>query len=289
MSFVDSGSCEVVETISVGPNPHEIVITTDSRFAYLSNYAPPGDTISVIDLVARRHVQQISTGEFTRIHGAAISRDGLNAYFTAGQTGYVVEVETNTNTVTRGIPTHGEISHMVLVSPDDRTLYTANINTEDVSVIDRGSGELITKIVCGKGVEGMGFTPDGRSLWALNQEGGSICVIDVATNEVTTTFDCPGLPIRVAFTSDGKVALVPSWAEAGELVVIDIETLSEIKRIPVGSQAIGLVISPDETVAFVGCEHTDGVHVVDMGSLSVIGKIFTDDGSDAMAFWSSPE
>ena len=152
MSFVDPRSLQVLETIPTGPNPHEIVLTPDGKRAYLSNYAPPGNTISVIDLVGRRHVSQISTGQYSRIHGAALAPDGRFAYFTAGQTGYVVEVDTDTNEMTRAIPTHGKISHMVAVSPDGNFLYTANIATENVSVLNRETGSLISLIPCGPGV-----------------------------------------------------------------------------------------------------------------------------------------
>ena len=288
MSFVDLDSLEEVQKISTGPNPHEIVLTPDNRFAYLSNYAPPGNTISVIDLTARKPVKQISTGEYGRIHGAAIAPGGMLAYFTAGQSGYVVEVDTARQEMTRVIQTGGEISHMVLVSPDGERLYTANIATEDVSVLNRASGDLIAMIPCGKGVEGMGFTPDGHHLWALNQEGGSISVIDVASNRVIDTFDCPGMPVRVVFTNDGALALVPGWVEDGVLVVIDVELRQELKRIPVGSKAIGIVLSPDGRRVFVGCEHTDGVHVIDIESLTVETVIHTGDGSDAMAIWYPP-
>jgi len=208
LCFINPNTLEIVQTIATGPNPHEIVITPDQRFAYLSNYAPPGNTISVIDLVGRKHVLQIPTGKYTRIHGTAMAPDGKHAYFTAGQTGFVVEVDTQTNQVTRGIPTHGRISHMVLVSGDGKRLYTANIVSQNVSVIDRASGELITQVPCGKGVEGMALTPDGKYLWAANQTGGSITIIDLATHKPIETFDCPGMPVRIRFTDDGKLALV---------------------------------------------------------------------------------
>ncbi|HOC68751.1 MAG: Cytochrome D1 heme domain protein [Candidatus Hydrogenedentes bacterium ADurb.Bin101] len=289
LSFVDPVSLTPIAKITTGPNPHEIVLSADRRFAYLSNYAPPGNTISVIDLVNRKHVRQISTGEFGRIHGAAIAPDGRHAYFTAGQSGYVVEVDTATCKVIRALPTHGKISHMVVVSPDGKRLYTANIVTENVSVIDRASGDLIAQVPCGKGAEGMCFTPDGRHLWVGNQEAGSITIIDVNTHTALETFSCPGMPVRIRFTPDGRRALVASWTDPGELVVLEADTHKEIKRLPVGRQAIGLELSPDRKRVFVGCEHTDGVHVVDLESLSVTGKIMTGDGSDAVAWWTPPE
>lgn len=309
LCFINPKTLEVLETIQTGPNPHEIIVTPDQRFAYLTNYAPPGNTISLIDLVRRKHIKQIQTGDYNRIHGSAMAPDGKYAYFTAGQTGYVVEVDTRTNEVTRGIPTHGKISHMVYVSPDGKRLYTANIVSENVSVIDRLSGELITQIKCGNGVEGMAFTPDGRYLWAANQTGGTITIIDVSTNTAVETFDCPGMPVRIRFTPDGKLALIPGWIKEGVLTVIDVATRKELKRIRVGDFAIGIELSADGKRAFVGCEDagkvekspdgqeiittsgkdSDGIHVINMKTLEVEAVIKTGLGPDPIILWYPPE
>jgi YVTN family beta-propeller protein len=309
LSFVDPFRFKVIETIPVGPNPHEIVVTPDQRYAYLTNYAPPGNTISLIDLVQRKHIMQISTGEYSRIHGCAMASDGKNAYFTAGQSGYIVEIDTRTNQVTRAIPTHGKISHMVYVSPDDKFLYTANIVSENVSVIDRRTGELIRQIPCGKGVEGMAFTPDGKYLWAANQTGGTITIIEVANGIPVETFECPGMPVRIKFTRDGKLAIVAGWVKEGVLTVLDVASRREIKRIRVGDFAIGIELTPDDKHAFVGCEdpvleesdtggsntvnitaeNSKGIHVIDMKTLSVVKVIKTGMGPDPMVMWFPPE
>jgi YVTN family beta-propeller protein len=289
LCYVDPETYEILDTIATGPNPHEIVITPDGRYAYLSNYAPPGNTISLIDLPGRKHVKQISTGQATRIHGAAIAPDGKFAYFTAGQTGLAVEVDTSTQSVTRTIPTEGKVSHMVLVSPDGKRLYTANIESEDVSVIDRATGRLITKIPCGKGVEGIAFTPDGKHLWAANQTGGSMTIIDVATDRPIETFPCGEMPVRIRFARGGRIALVPCWAEKGVVIVIDTATRKEIKRIPVGRFAIGIELGPDGKTAFVGCEHEDGIHVIDLEKMAVAAVIKTGNGPDPMMLWYPPQ
>lgn len=305
LSFIDPVGFDVMETIGTGPNPHEIIITPDQKFAYLSNYAPPGNTISVIDLRARKHIRQISTGEIGRIHGTAIAPDGKRAYFTAGQTGYVVEVDTKTHEVIRNIPTHGKISHMVYVSPDGKYLLTANIVSENISIIDRKTGTLVKQVPAGKGVEGMAFTPDGQKLWALNQTGGSVTIIDVKTWQPEETFPCEGMPVRIRFTKDGSRALIANWIKEGKLTVIDTRTRKEITRIPVGDYAIGIELSPGERFAFVGCEDakkaevltdgsekteahknvSDGIHVVDLEKLKVVDIIKTGLGPDPMMLW----
>ncbi len=308
LSFVDPVTFKVMETIATGPNPHEIALTSDRRFAYLSSYEPPGNTISVVDLVNRKLVKQIHTGEYIRIHGVAIAPDGRNAYFTAGQSGLVVEIDTRTNEITRTIPTHGKISHMVYVSPDNKTLYTGNISSGDVSVIDRVSGKLITLIKTGKGAGGMAFTSDGKHLWVTNETDETISVVDVAANKVIETIRCPGIIKRIRFTNDDKIALITSWTQEGELIVYDVPNRKEIKRIRVGDRAIGIEISPDRKYAFIGCEDSqdakvsadgteelklkaegsDGVHVVDMQKLEVVAIVKTGLGPDPMAIWFPP-
>lgn len=308
LSFVNPKTFKVIESIPTGPNPHEIVVTPDQKTAYLSSYEPPGNTISVIDLMSRKQVKTISTGSVVRIHGAAISPDGRYAYFTAGQSDSLVEVNTQTREISRIIPTHGKISHMVYVTPDGKYLLTANIVSEDISVINRSTGKLYKKIAAGKGVEGMAFTPDRKYLWALNQTGGSITIIDMQTLEPVETFDCPGMPVRIVFTADGKKALVAGWVKEGTLTVIDVATRKEIKRIKVGDYAIGVELSADEKYVFVGCEDSlkpeikpdgservkekkedsDGVHVIDMKTLEVVSTIKTGLGPDPMVMWYPP-
>ncbi|WP_236974181.1 exo-alpha-sialidase [Membranihabitans maritimus] len=308
LSYVDPQKLNVIETISIGNNPHEIGITPDQRYAYLSSYEAPGNQILVVDLMKRTQVDTIFTKDKIRIHGVAISSDGKNAYFTAGQSSFIVEVETSTNTIARSIPTHGELSHMVYLSPDDEYILTANITSEDISVINRSTGKLEKIIPAGKGVEGMAFTPDGQFLWALNQTGGTITIIDWSTMEVVETIDCPGMPVRIKFTENGDRALVAGWSENGTLTVIDTKSKEEIKRIPVGGYAIGVEISPNGRFAFVGCEDSnhasilldgsevskeikdksDGVHVIDLQTLEVKEIIKTGLGPDPMQIWFPP-
>ena len=289
MSFVAPNALESVAMVATGHDPHEMVITPDQRRAYVSNYAAPGNTVSVIDLVNREHILQISTVGYARVHGAAISPDGNHAYFTAGQTGYVVEIDLRTDAVTRGIPTHGEISHMVVVSPDGERLYTANIGSRNVSVLARESGDLITQVPCDKGCEGLAITRDGKALWAANQDAGNITIIDRETHTVAATVDCPGVPLRIKFTANGGLALVTSWRAEGELVVINVDARREVKRVRVGNQPIGVETSPDGRRAFVSNMGSDEVHVIDMATLSVAGSLRTGAGPDAMAWWHPPQ
>lgn len=97
------------------------------------------------------------------------------------------------------------------------------------------------------------------------------------------------MPVRIHFTADGKTALIPSWTKKGVLIVIDTASKKEKKRISVGSYAIGIELTPDESRAFVGCEHSDGLFVIDMKTLTVEKVLKIGNGPDPMMMWFVPE
>lgn len=132
-------------------------------------------------------------------------------------------------------------------------------------------------------------------------------IIDLSTHQVVETFDCPGMPVRIRFTPDGKRAIIAHWIQDGEVSVIDVASHTTIKKLKVGKYAIGVEISADGTRAFVGCEdankaeqlaggqeqvehatESDGVHVIDLLRLEVVGTIKTGLGPDPMVMWYPP-
>ena len=78
------GRGEKLATIPVGKKPHELVLSEDRRTAYVTNYGAdtytelePGDnTISVIDLAARRKMDDIDLGKYHRPHGIERGKSG---------------------------------------------------------------------------------------------------------------------------------------------------------------------------------------------------------------------
>src|SRR5687768_17256007 len=76
LSFVDADTLKEVAKTSTGRGPHEVVVTPDGKKAYVSNYEGPGDSISVIDVGARKGLQRIELGEHRAPHGLAINREG---------------------------------------------------------------------------------------------------------------------------------------------------------------------------------------------------------------------
>ena len=83
LAVVDPSTMQVVARIPTGDGPHEVVVSADGRTAYVSNYGAekPGNSLSVIDLVARKETRRVDLGPLWRPHGLA-ERNG-KVYFTS--------------------------------------------------------------------------------------------------------------------------------------------------------------------------------------------------------------
>src|SRR5207244_6571171 len=76
----DPPSLKVTGSYPSGPGPHEVIASSDGRTAYITNYTR-GNTISMVDLAARKALTPIDLGELTRPHG--LDFVGGKLYFTA--------------------------------------------------------------------------------------------------------------------------------------------------------------------------------------------------------------
>ena len=289
LAFVDPSTMQVVARVPVGDGPHEVVTSADGRRAYVSNYGQqtPGNSLSIIDVAARKELKRLDLGPLLRPHGI-VEREG-KIYFTAELNRAVARYNPETDKVDWIMGTGQRIGHMLVFHPQKKTIYTANILGDSVSVIELDQPEQpgppprITHISVGKQPEGIDVTPDGAELWVGANQDGTISVIDTATNKVKETFKIGGPPIRIKFTPDGKRALV-SDPQAGQLIVIDAATRKELKRLDVGEAAVGLLIEPTGRRAYVATIATGKVHAVNLEDLTVAGSVETGKGPDGLGW-----
>jgi len=84
LAIIDPASGKILGTVPVGQGPHEVVASTDGKWAFASNYGTgpaPGHTISMIDLAAKKELRRIDVTPLSRPHGLAFVNGKL--YFTA--------------------------------------------------------------------------------------------------------------------------------------------------------------------------------------------------------------
>lgn len=285
LSFIDPASGKTLGRVPTGQAPHELVASDDGRFAFASNYGTaqePGETISMIDIAARKEVRRIELGALKRPHGLAFA--GGKLYFTAEQNKLIGRYDPAGSKVDWLLGTGQNSTHMVMLSKDLGTIFTANIGSDSITMIGAAPGYSETVVPVGKGPEGMDLSPDGKQLWAAHSRDGGVSAIDVGAKKVVGTYNVgTKRSNRLKFTPDGKRVLITDL-DGGELLVLDTVTHEVTKRIALGKSPEGILIVPGGSRAYVAVTGENKLAVLDLKTMAVTGSVATGKGPDGMAW-----
>src|SRR5437899_7973832 len=219
LAIVDPANLLIVARVPAGPDPHEIVASPDGKLAYISNYGGSDsalNTISVIDLAARKALLPINLGALRSAHGLAFA--GGKLYFTAETNKIVGRFDPVTQSVDLVLGTGQDRTHMVAVNESLDRIVTSNVSSGTISIIEPVSlstgivlkKRRVTNVPAGRGAEGFDVSPDGKEIWAANAQDATVTTIDVASRRVTQTVPIPVKGAnRTKFTPDGKRVLSP--------------------------------------------------------------------------------
>jgi YVTN family beta-propeller protein len=275
LAEVDSQRLDAVARSPIGPGSHEVAVSADGRLAFVSNYGSreqAGSTLSVVDVPAHKELRRVSLGALHRPHGLAVA--GGKLYFTAESNQAIGRYDPVTDRVDWLLGLGQVGTHMLVLSPDGRRAYTANVGSGSVSAINLAAppgAAPVRHIPVGPAPEGIALSPDGRELWVGLRSGG-IVILDTATDHVVQTLTDAGSVARLQFSPDGK-RVIAGDGRTDTVVVFDAAARTELKRIPVGRGVGALLVSPDSERAFVGVIGEDRVSVVDLRQLAVVGSI----------------
>src|SRR5262249_40344964 len=82
LAIVDPATLQVIARAPVGPDPHEVIASSDGKMAYVSIYGGGRyHALSVVDLVSQKALADIDTGALNGPHGLAFV--GGRVWFTA--------------------------------------------------------------------------------------------------------------------------------------------------------------------------------------------------------------
>ena len=286
LAFMNPVSGEVAATVPVGEGPHEIAVSDDGRLAFVGNYGArtPGGTLSIIDVPGRKEARRFDLGALRRPHG--VSCVAGKVFFTAEANKVVARYDPASNQVDWIMGTGLAGTHMVVAASGGKTLYTANIGSDAIAILQEEQNGAWTQTVVpvGKGPEGFDISPDGRELWAAHSRDGGVSAIDLATKKVLATFDAgTKRSNRLKFTHDGKKVLI-SDLDGGSLVVVDVASRRVVNRIPMGKAPEGILLPPGSNEAFVAVAGDNNITVIDLNNFAVKRRIPTGKGPDGMAW-----
>jgi len=287
LAIVEPGTLKVVGKVTTGPIPHEVAVSADGKLAVATNYGPErnGTTLSVIDLSTQKEIHRVDLGELRGPHG--ILFHGGKAYFTVEGSNSVARYDPAANRVDWSMLTGQDGTHMLVVSADGNTIFTANIASNSVTCLRRDPRKDVwstTQIAVGKGPEGIDLSPDGKEVWAANSGDGTVSIIDVASKKVIQAYDArTKRSNRLKFTPDGALVLISDLG-SGDLVIVDAAARKEVKRVHLGKSVEGILMVPDGGRAFVAVSGDNQVAIFDLKTMSVMSTFSTGNDPDGMAW-----
>lgn len=289
VSFVDLESGSELGRVPTGHMPHEIAISPDGRQAAVVAYG--GRTIDLFDVASRTKLKTIDLTPNEGPHGIAWLKNG-RIIVTTERSQSVAIVDPVTGTVTASIKTDQPGTHMVAVTADGTTAYTANISAGTVTVVDLANGRKLRDLTVGGRPEGIALSRDELVLWVADLEGARVQAFDTDTFDRLAEVKTGGTPIRVAASPDGRW-IVTSNLAAGGLTIIDALTRKHVRDFAISGEAaagqVTIMFSPDGNRLYAAETGRNEVAEVELAKGKVLRRLPAGKNGDglAIAHWAN--
>lgn len=276
---------KVLATVGVGQHPHEMVFSADRKLLYtadngvmrIEHAGKGGNSLSIIDVAARKKIGDIPLGNYYRPHGIDLDRaTGLLAV-TAELPDRLLIVDPKQRKVVKNFDTQGKTPHMVSFGPGGKWAYVSNSSSGTVSAIKVESGE--TRVIrTGNRPEGSVLSKDGKELYVTNRESANIAVIDTARQQVVANIQTGKGPVRIALTPDGST-LVYALMHERKVGFADPRQRRQTDYVIVPGEPVSCNLSQDGKLAFASTEETGTVYVISVATKKIVSEIKTGEGS----------
>jgi YVTN family beta-propeller protein len=182
---------------------------------YVIALSPSGDTlyvgvnptgIAVIDTATNTIDRTIPTDELAA--SLIVSPDGETLYIATvplATPGMLRAISTETDEVVHEAIEVGSVPAWITISPDGSKVFTLNFLSDNISVVDTETFEVLETVSTGAGSQAIigNVTPDGSTLYVTNHGSGEPMAIDTESYEITQTVPLDGRPVGVQFNGDG--------------------------------------------------------------------------------------
>lgn len=267
LGIYEAESGRSVARVETGVKPHEFAVSADGKFAYVTDYGvdgwqgdePGGNTITIVDLAARKAVGTIDLGRYRRPHGIVRGRSGV-LYVTVDQPAALLVVDVKKRRVATAMPTTGKKPHMVLVNAEERKAWTADVGSGTVTIYDLFYKRQVDQTEVGGAPQGMALTADEKRLFVATS-GDVVVWMDAMTGKVRRSIGMLGGVSRLALSPDGRYVYA-SLQRSGEVAVLDARLALEVRRAKVGMGVEGLVVDASGQWLYVAAQDEDKIHVL---------------------------
>lgn len=226
-AMVDLSAGKASPAVELARDPFGVVATRDnSRVFVVSMDGTSCCRISTFDTANMKRLTTFLGGSKGERWGegltaAALSvasyQAGLSAAQASGASSFTYTIFTPR--------TRGAARGPLALSPDEKKVYLADTQTNDVTVVDVATGERITNIDAGAGLREVMSLPTAGALAAISDQ--DIRIIDFATDGVRETIKLSGNVVDALISNDEKRLVIFG---KGHVIVLDTATGKEVAR-----------------------------------------------------------
>ncbi|MBP2683749.1 MAG: beta-propeller repeat protein [Deltaproteobacteria bacterium] len=222
------------------------------------------NTTTVFDKVTGRVIAVVPTG--TSPAGIVLNPVSQKAYVAiSGEDGVEAIDLLGTDVIARGQLAIGDRPEELALTPDRRTLLSANAGSGTVSVVDTASMVETRRIQVGYGPQSILVDRAGRRAYVFNMLSNTISVLDIGTGGVVATVPTESGPVRGEFNRVGN-RLYVLHKYSPYLGVYDTGTLSVVRRVYVGSGGTALKVDPRTDLIYLARRGTGEIAIYDPSS-----------------------
>lgn len=243
-----------------------------------------GDTPARRSLPLRVIADAPLSGQATRWDYASMDGGKHRLYIAHLGDSVVTVFDTEHRVVVKDIP---QVSHVhgVLVIPELRRLYASATGTNEVVAIDDTTLEITARMPAGDYPDGIAYAPEVHKIYVSDERGATITVIDVNSNRRLTTIPLGGEAGNTQYDATSKHVFV-NVQTRHQLVEIDPVADAVVARIdlPGAEGNHGLYIDAPSRLAFIACEQSSRLLVLDLGARRIMSSFDVAKDPDVLAF-----
>lgn len=272
-SFYDLRSGEQIKSIRLPDFPHEFVVDSEGRYAYVGHYGietqahngEGGSSVFVIDLKTREHVRTLDIWPFRRPHGIAIDAKDRLYVLSEGDSALLVFDDPRTEIKpSRALPSGGYKSHLVALRSDGEVAFSLNLLSNTVTFLKPQDPTFApVPIVPGVRPEGNCFSADEKLLYVANRQSETIVAIDVETLKVVASAKTGTDPTRIYRDRRNRL-FVTNYGD--DYMSVYTPALEQIGTVPLPSLPIGMSFHPQRDEAYISLK-SDQIGVLDLETL----------------------
>jgi len=198
----------------------------------------------------------------------AFAPGGSWAYVTNQRSRSIGIVDARSDKQVAEIPVDGD-PFRVAAGPEGQVIY-ATTNVGNLVQLNPEKRSVSWSMRLGGNLNGLTTRPDGARVYVGDVGEGRVYEVE-PDGEVVRSFSVPGRPQGLALSSDGRELYIAG--EAGDLIVLDLETGTESARVRLGVAGFGIAVTPDQAQIWVSSASGGQVVVVDRVSRAIVRRL----------------